>query len=375
MKVIVIGSGIVGASAAYQLAKNDTEVIMIDKEQEGKATSAGAGIVCPWISSVNNDDWYKMAKGGARFYPKLISQLKNDEEDDVGYKKVGALSVSSDTKKLDLIEKRVREKQKDAPELGEIERLTPEQARKLFPPLDEELSAIYITGAARVDGGLIRDAMKRAAQKHGAELVNGDASLIYKNGVVTGVKVNGREIYGESVLITAGAWAPGLFEPLGIDLKVEPQRGQIAHIQLPNADTSQWPVVLPQSSHYMLAFDDSRVVAGATRETGAGFDYRTTAGGVKEVVSEALAIAPGLAEGTIKEVRIGFRPMGPDILPLLGGIDNLKGVVLATGLGASGLTMGPYVGKLAASLVKGEEVSIDIAAYNPMRAISYHTTV
>lgn len=375
MKVIVIGSGIVGASAAYQLAKNGTEVIMIDKEQEGKATTAGAGIVCPWISSVNNEDWYKIAKNGALFYPKLISQLKADEEDNVGYKKVGALSVSSDTKELDLIEQRVREKQKGAPELGDIERLTSEEARELFPPLDEELSAIYITGAARVDGGLIRDAMKRAAQKHGAELVNGEASLIYKNDVVTGVKVNGREIYGDSVLITAGAWAPDLFKPLGIDLKVEPQRGQIAHIQLPNTDTSQWPVVLPQSSHYMLAFDDSRVVAGATRETGAGFDYRTTAGGVKEVVSETLAVAPGLAGGTIKEVRIGFRPMGPDILPLLGEIDNLKGVVLATGLGASGLTMGPYVGKLAAALVKGGEVNINLDAYNPMRAISYHTTV
>ena len=43
--------------------------------------------------------------------------------------------------------------------------------------------------------------------------------------------------------------------------------------------------MLPAASgHYLLAFDDSRVVAGATRETGAGFDVRVTPGGLHEVL-------------------------------------------------------------------------------------------
>lgn len=69
----------------------------------------------------------------------------------------------------------------------------------------------------------------------------------------------------------------------------------------------------------------------------------------------------------MQEVRIGFRPIGQDILPYLGQIPTVKGIVIANGLGASGLTMGPYVGSLAAKLAMGEELEIDITAYNPLR--------
>src|SRR5699024_5548969 len=316
-RIIVVGSGIVGASAAYQLVKKNVEVIVIDKEQNGKATSAGAGIISPWTSRVENEEWYKVARGGAIFYPDLIKQLQQDGEEEVGYKKVGELSVSSNQEELDVIEKNLLEKQKYAPELGDIKRLSPEEAQALFPPLNKELSAVYITGAARVDGRLIRDAMKRAAEKHGAKMVVGEASLIIENEKVTGVEVNGDNIHADSVIVSAGAWTPEILKPLGYELQVEAQRGQIAHIKLPDTDTSEWPVILPQSSHYMLAFDDSKIVAGATREEGSGFDYRLTAGGVHEVISEALHVAPGLEQGTIEEMRIGFRPMGPDILPIL----------------------------------------------------------
>lgn len=175
MKTIVIGSVIVGASAAYLLAKNDTDVIMVDKEHQGNATSAGAGIVCPWISSVKDKDWYRIAKGGAHYYPELIAQLKEDGEHDVGYKKVGALAVNSDSEKLDEIENRARARQKDAPEMGDITRLRAVQTRERFPLLDKDLESVFVSGAARVDGRLLRNALKRAAQK------DGGIAIIFRN--------------------------------------------------------------------------------------------------------------------------------------------------------------------------------------------------
>jgi D-amino-acid dehydrogenase len=54
-------------------------------------------------------------------------------------------------------------------------------------------------------------------------------------------------------------------------------------------------------------------------------------------------------------------------LPLLGTVPTLEGVVIATGLGASGLTMGPYVGTLAAKLALQEELNLDLTPYNPFR--------
>ncbi|WP_040978618.1 NAD(P)/FAD-dependent oxidoreductase [Oceanobacillus jeddahense] len=374
MKVIIVGTGIVGASAAYYLVNQGAEVVMIDRPEEGKATSAGAGIVCPWISRVEDPHWYAIAKRGAKFYPNLIKQLESDGEADTGYKIVGALSVSKDSGELDRIEKAVRDKQSDAPELGDVERLNHEEAKQKFPPLADDLGAVYVSGAARIDGRLLRESMKRAAVKNGAQLIEGEASLQFSNQEVTGVRVEGNDIEADKVLLATGAWAPELLKPLGIELAIEPQKGQIAHISLPNQDTTDWPVVLPRTSHYMLAFDDSRVVAGATRETGSGFDYRLTAGGVQQVLEAALDVAPGLEEGTLKEVRIGFRPMGPDVLPLIGQLDAFTGIHMVNGLGPSGLTMGPYAGKLAAKQILNEDMEIDMSPYHPNRAISKSVT-
>ena len=74
-----------------------------------------------------------------------------------------------------------------------------------------------------------------------------------------------------------------MLEPTGVRLAVVPQRGQILHLRQPGIDTAGWPVLMPLNSYYLLAFEDSRVVVGATRETGTGFDYRVTAAGVAEV--------------------------------------------------------------------------------------------
>ena len=105
--------------------------------------------------------------------------------------------------------------------------------------------------------------------------------------------------------------------------------------------------------HYLLAFPGGRVVVGATREAGAGFDHRVTAAGQRQVLDAALALAPGLADATVLETRVGFRPVTPDGFPLLGAVPGLGGLVVATGLGANGLTYGPLMGVLAAGAGAG----------------------
>ena len=72
--IVVIGAGIVGASAAYHLAKAGADVTVIDRFDRGQATDAAAGIVCPWLSQRRNKAWYELVKGGARHYPQLIKQ-------------------------------------------------------------------------------------------------------------------------------------------------------------------------------------------------------------------------------------------------------------------------------------------------------------
>ena len=70
--------------------------------------------------------------------------------------------------------------------------------------------------------------------------------------------------------------------------------------------------------HYMVSWPGGRVVVGATRETGSGFRPRTSVGGIMEVLSEALRVAPGLQAASLAEVRVGLRPASPDGRPMLG---------------------------------------------------------
>lgn len=366
---IVVGAGIVGASAAYHLAKTGANVTLVDRGDAGQATDAAAGIVCPWLSQRRNKVWYALAKGGAKYYTSLIQQLEADGETDTGYKKVGAISLHTDPKKLDQMEERAYKRREDAPEIGEITRLSQEETKRIFPMLSEEYASVHISGAARVNGRALRQALLSAAKKHGAVVRTGDAALIHKDNKVTGITIDGETLFADETIVTTGAWGNELLKPLGINFLVTFQKAQIVHLHMEQTNTSDLPVVMPPNNQYILTFADGRVVVGATHEDDTGFDYRVTAGGVHEVLHKALTVAPGLSDGTMIETRVGFRPFTPGFLPVIGALPNFEGIFVANGLGASGLTAGPFVGAELANLVLGKPTELDLNNYDVAGAI------
>jgi D-amino-acid dehydrogenase len=92
-----------------------------------------------------------------------------------------------------------------------------------------------------------------------------------------------------------------------------------------------------------------------------------TAAGQREVLDHALAVAPGLADATLAETRIGFRPASEDGLPVLGPLDGHPDVLMATGFGAGGLTLAPFAGTVIADLALGVRPSLDVEPYRPGR--------
>ncbi|MBF8194421.1 FAD-binding oxidoreductase [Nonomuraea sp. K274] len=418
MRVVVIGSGIVGAGAAYYLSGRGASVTVVDSHRPGAATRAGAGIVCPWVDHPEDDDWYRLTREGARHYPGLVEELGED----IGYAKVGALLVAEDPVDLEPVRALLRRRHPAAPEMGDV--VDVDTPSELFPPLSDELSAILVPGAARVEGSAVRDALLRAAVRQGAEVRTGTATLAPDGQVLIRPKHGepplreivhepreggeavestaaaggrpaavgpqdswrqaaplapaatapaatteapsytgeGRPIDADMVIVAAGAWTGEVCRPLGVELPVFPRRGQILHATLEGVDTAWWPIILPRLGPYLLGFPDSRVVVGATVED-VGFAPRVTMGGLEEVIEAGLRVAPGLFGATVAETRVGLRPVyapGPALIgPLTGR------VVVATGLSAYGLTAGPYTGEIAAALALGEEPPIDITPYAP----------
>jgi D-amino-acid dehydrogenase len=366
VRLIVVGGGIVGAACAYTASNLGAQVTLVDAGRDGQATAAGAGIICPWTDSGPDPARYALACAAAREYPALVAELASRGQPDVSYRRVGALLLPGSAELARETFELLSGRQADTPEMGAVRILTSGQARELFPPLGPVPAAVHIEGAARVDGRRVAAALTEAAAGLGAVRLEGQAELALAAGSVAGVRFSGGElIEADAVIAAAGAWTGSFLAPAGLSVPVTPQRGQIAHISLAPEDTRAWPVILPGGSgHYLLAFEDSRIVAGATREGGAGFDYRVTPAGLAEVLTEALAVAPGLGAGRYLETRVGFRPSAGR--PLLGPAPGVDGLFVATGLGATGLTMGPYAGSLVARAALGAEVPVDLAPFRPV---------
>lgn len=370
--VVVVGSGVVGAGAAYELARAGVRVTIVEADHAGRATAAGAGIIAPGTSVRAPKAYERLSYAAAADYPRLIASLADDGQDTRWYEVCGALFVAADeaeARRLDAVQVAFEERlAAGAPNMGAVTRLDGAGARALFPPLAEVPAALHVRDAARLDGRSLRSALLAAATGRGARLVHGEALPVRRGARVTGVSVGGERLSADGVILAGGAWSESFARAAGAGASgVYPQRGQILHVDFPVADTSSWPVLVGFHSHYMVAFPPHRLVAGATREDQPGDDPRVTAAGMREVLAELLRLAPGAGDATLIEFRVGLRPASRDQLPVIGPAPGVEGLILATGHGANGLTAGAYSGRIAARLALGEAAPIDLSPYAPGR--------
>jgi D-amino-acid dehydrogenase len=368
---LVIGGGVVGLSIAYHLVLSGARTLLVDRADAGQATAAGAGIISPETSAVTSPVWYALARAAAQFYPGLIDRLQADGAGDTGYAATHqlVLAVSEDEDELFAsARQRITERVRSLPDPTLLREIDTEAARVLFPPVADVRGALHYRNAARVDGRLLAAALCCAAVGRGLTIRQSSVDrLVVHHGKAEGIIVEGEAIEAGVIAIAGGAWSPSLGAQLGVELPIRPQRGQIIHLSLPGISTREWPIITAFHGHYMVAWPDSRIVVGATRETGSGFAPHTTAAGVYEVLGEALRVAPGLAQARIAETRIGLRPSTSDNLPVLGAIPGTQQLFVATGHGANGLTLGPYSGKLVADLMLDQAVAEDLSIFDAAR--------
>jgi D-amino-acid dehydrogenase len=370
---VVIGGGLLGTATAYHLVSAGARTLLIDRADAGRATDAGAGILSPETNSRDSDVWFSLAAEAADYYPALIERLRDEQAGDTGYARCGKLVVAVSDDEIEPFRRarRIileRQQRRGLPKPGDLHEISTEDARELLPPLAHVHGAIYSRTAARVDGRLLNRAIRAAAEARGLVIRDGSAERLAREGdTVTGLVVDGETIRAGAVAIAGGAWSDAFGKQLGVTIPVAPQRGQIIHLGLARTDTSRWPMVSAFREQYMVPWPDSRVVAGATRETGSGFAPHTTAAGVRAVLDEALRVAPGLADAEIREIRVGLRPLTSDTLPVLGSVPGVAGVFLVTGHGPSGLTLGPYSAKVVAARMLGAAGGTDLSPFSVAR--------
>jgi D-amino-acid dehydrogenase len=370
--VVVIGGGLAGLSVAYELIAAGARTLLIDRQDAGRATDAGAGILSPETTKNEDDRWFRLVLACGERYPQLASELEARGHEH-GWSRCGLLTLALadwDQEAYEWAAKLAlgRRDDRGVPADDVLSEVSPSEARALFPALGDVTRALFNRGAARVDGRRFSAAMAAAATARGLTRRAAAASpLAPEARRMRGVRTGAEEVRCGAVVIAGGAWSGEWADALAVPLRVAPVRGQIVHLHLPEADTSRWPIAQPILGHYLVPWPNGRIAVGATVEPDAGFDARPTAAGMRQLLSWTMRAAPGLADATFVEVRVGLRPGSVDGLPILGPVPGVDNVFLATGYGADGLLLSPFCGGLVAAAALGREPAIDLGPFSPGR--------
>jgi len=360
--VAIAGGGVIGAAIAFELSRAGMRVGLFDRQQPGQEASwASAGILSPAPENPASVAMVPLGKTSLSLYPALIAQVEEISGMGAGFRRKGTVEAlfSHDTKA----------------ELSTIialhhglglkaEPLRAEDARELEPALSEEVEAAVLRpDECSVDNRALTSALLDAAQRSGVEIFSGNgARALWREGDrCRGLILRDEKAEAKWTIIAAGSFSAAI-EGVAAYAPVRPAKGQMVALRAEDLEIGR---VLWSEHIYLVPRNDGRILAGATVEY-AGFDKRTTAGGIEKILSAAIELAPGLVNARIEETWAGLRPDSPDHLPILGPTD-LDGLLIATGHFRSGILLTPITARLIREWITEQRVSLDWDRFSPLR--------
>ncbi len=371
----MIGGGLVGTALAYELLGLGADVVLVDEHHPGRASDAGAGILSPETTWNPDEGWFSFGRASAAHYRELVGRLAGDGAPETGFTECGLLMVAVDPGEDEWFASCAGHALSRSPDA--VTEVTSDEARSLFPPLGPVRRVLHNRAAARVDGRLMTAAVLHGAERHGLRRFETKATGLRVVGErVVGIDTDAGALSCGAVAIAGGAWSQAFGRQLGVPIPVAPVKGQIVHMQLPavesgkDVDSGAWPIVSPVFNHYLVAWPGGRVACGGTYEPDARFDTRATIAGLDQLLRACLVIAPGLADATVVDVRVGLRPVAKDDLPVLGPVPGWENVHLVTGHGTEGLLLGPYSAALVARGIRGEPWADELRPYSVARFVT-----
>lgn len=228
--------------------------------------------------------------------------------------------------------------------------------------------AIYYPGDAHIYPNLLVTNLLGYLKKQGVE--------IFENEEVIGIEKRGREITvvqttnhkypTEQLIVAAGAWSPILTEKLGISLPLQGGKGY--SFMLENVKNNiEIPAIMLEARATATPMDANLRFAG-TLEV-AGTDLSVNMNRVKGIVQGINNYYPEIEVQLPQKEKVwsGLRPCSPDGLPYIGRVDKFDNVILATGHGMMGVSLGPATGKLISEITLQKAPSMAVAPFHPSR--------
>lgn len=412
MRLIVIGSGLAGLTAAYFVASERVDVTVIDRtEGPGLETSFANGAllapssVAPWnspglprllLSSIGRErspvlirprQMIALADWGARFLAnsrasshrratlkntalarysrQVLDELMRQESIDFNFESTGTLCVYRDLASL-----------RTAIEQAELvahagvrhERLEVDGVVALEPelePIAQELKGgLFFPEDALGDAHQFCRELRTLCEREGVQFRFSETVLRLhsESGRVAEAQTDAETLKADAYLVAAGSHSASLLADLGLRLPVRPAKGY--SITLPRLALQTRLPVLDRDQHIVVTPLGDRVRVAGTAEF-AGFDRQVRAPRIDNLIRQFAMVYPRHA-AAIRRNQIGewagLRPMTADGMPFLGATP-ISNLYLNTGHGPSGWTLACGSGKSVADVILGRSPSVDISDF------------
>jgi len=367
-RVVIIGGGVIGCLTALYLHRLGASPVILEKGKTGQQSSwAGAGILCPIHPWLYPDSFTHLIDDSLAKYPALNEMLLEMTGISMQWLTSGLLIPFFDDDRIHHREDALVWSQKFG---WQVEELDAAQTIAHEPTISEQVCGSLLwpeVGQAR--NPRLMAAVKKALGLCGVPIrEQAEVVSITENGqgVITAVELaNGDKIEADAVLLAAGSWSGELGRQLGLNLPVEPVKGQIVLLKDQPGRVNH---IIKHDDAYMVPRVDGHILVGASMER-VGFQTGTTEAVVDHLLDATYRITPGLKGAEIVQKWMGFRPGSPDGMPYLGPVENHPGLWIATGHYRNGVALAPGTAEMMSRWIVGESPSLDVSDFRVNRPI------
>lgn len=379
---VIVGGGVIGTATAYYLAKIGQEVLLLEKDDLASGAS-GACDKAIIMQSKNPGIHLQLALKSAEIYKTLEAELDCRLE----YANEGGMIVIETEEEMKVMRQFVNKQRA----IGlDVHLLDGYEARQVQPALaDHIIGATYSNQDAQVNPILLTLGFAIAARRLGASIncYTPVTGIKVHKGKVRSVLTTAGEIKTKNLINCAGAYAPQIGAMVGLDIPIQPRRGQLlvsepvaklikGDILSANYIAAKYnPALLEKSADMATRLgvglslgqaESGNLLIGGSREF-VGYDKRTTHQALSAIAENAMRIIPALKNIHLIRAFAGLRPYSPDGLPILGAVPSIQGFYMAAGHEGDGIALAPITGQIMAELISYGRTSVDLSLFNITR--------